>query len=120
MKSLDNWPPKSSGPRARGGHISPLAGHLIAASGEFVGTFFFLWMGYSGQTVVFNQAPGMANAGGISSETVVYTALVYGLSLLVNAWAFYRISGGLFNPAVSEQQRKDQRSYYRTRPSVHY
>jgi aquaporin related protein len=24
----------------------------------------------------------------------------YGFSLLVNAWAFYRISGGLFNPAV--------------------
>lgn len=102
MKSLDNWAPKSSGPRSRGGHISTVAAHLIAASGEFVGTFFFPWMGYSSQMMVFNQAPAQAIAGGLSSETVVYTALVYGFSLLVNAWAFYRISGGPFNPAVSD------------------
>lgn len=101
MKALHNRPLKSSGPQARSGHISPLSAHLIAASGEFVGTFFFLWVGYSGQTVVFNQASAQAIAGGLGSETVVFTALVYGLSLLVNAWAFYRISGGLFNPAVS-------------------
>ncbi|KAI7780652.1 Aquaporin-1 [Diaporthe eres] len=101
MKTLHSWTQKSNAPRARGGHISPLAAHPIAASGESVGTFFFLWMGYSGQIVIFNQAPALAITGGISGETVVYTALVYGLSLLVNAWAFYRISGGLFNPAVS-------------------
>lgn len=102
MKFIDGRAHNSSMPRVRGGHISPLTAHLIAASGEFVGTFFFLWMGYSGQTVVFNQASAPAIAGGLSSESVVFTALVYGLSLLVNAWAFYRISGGLFNPAVSE------------------
>lgn len=38
--------------------------------------------------------------GGTSSQQDVLTALVYGFSLLVNVWAFYRISGGLFNPAV--------------------
>ncbi|KAG8163549.1 hypothetical protein KVR01_006846 [Diaporthe batatas] len=101
MKSLSNWQPEYSGPRARSGHISPLSAHLTAASGEFVGTFLFLWIGYSGQTVVFSRASAQAMEGGLGSETVVFTALVYGLSLLVNAWAFYRISGGLFNPAVS-------------------
>jgi aquaporin rerated protein, other eukaryote len=30
-----------------------------------------------------------------------YIALSFGFSLMVNAWVFYRISGGLFNPAVS-------------------
>lgn len=103
MKSLDSWAHRSSTARARSGHISPLAAHLIAASGEFVGTFFFLWMGYSAQSVIFNQAPARAADGGLSSDAVVYTALVYGLSLLVNAWAFYRISGGLFNPAVRQR-----------------
>ena len=39
--------------------------------------------------------------GQSSSQTNIFTALLYGLSLLVNVWAFYRISGGLFNPAVS-------------------
>lgn len=108
MKTLHSWTQKSNAPRARGGHISPLTAHLIAASGEFVGTFFFLWMGYSGQIVILNQAPAPAITGGISGETVVYTALVYGLSLLVNAWAFYRISGGLFNPAVSSERTRWQ------------
>lgn len=74
--------------------------HLVAASGEFVGTFFFLYMAYSGQLMVLNQYPSLAVAGGASSETVVFISLIYSLSLLVNAWAFYRISGGLFNPAV--------------------
>ncbi|ROW09269.1 hypothetical protein VPNG_05868 [Cytospora leucostoma] len=81
-------------------HIGPLQAHLIAASGEFVGTFFFLWMAYSAQLMVLDQAEGGASRGGASAHTVVYISLIYGLSLLVNAWAFYRISGGLFNPAV--------------------
>lgn len=75
--------------------------HLIAASGEFVGTFFFLWMAYSGQIMVLSQASSLAIGGGTSSESIVFISLIYSLSLLVNAWAFYRISGGLFNPAVS-------------------
>ncbi|KAK2602883.1 hypothetical protein N8I77_009385 [Diaporthe amygdali] len=101
MKFRDTWAHNQSEPRARDSHLSPLAAHLIAASGEFVGTFFFLWMGYSGQTVALTLAPSPAAGGGPSSETVVYISLVYGFSLLVNAWTFYRISGGLFNPAVS-------------------
>ncbi|KAF3771122.1 aquaporin-like protein [Cryphonectria parasitica EP155] len=96
--NLQRW---SSDRYVEGGHISSLQSHLIAASGEFVGTFFFLWMAYSGQMMVLNQAPGTALSGGASSETVVFIAIVYGFSLLVNAWAFYRISGGLFNPAVA-------------------
>ena len=30
----------------------------------------------------------------------MFVSLGYGFSLLVCAWSFYRISGGLFNPAV--------------------
>jgi aquaporin related protein len=32
---------------------------------------------------------------------LLYISLVFGFSLGVNIWVFYRISGGLFNPAVS-------------------
>lgn len=95
------WIRRATTTHVEGGHLTALQSHLIAASGEFVGTFFFLWMGYSGHLMVGNQAASVAAAGGgASSETVVLVALVYGFSLLVNAWAFYRISGGLFNPAV--------------------
>jgi aquaporin related protein len=39
--------------------------------------------------------------GGNSSQTIVIISLGYGFSLLVTAWTLYRVSGGLFNPAVS-------------------
>ncbi|UPX18531.1 uncharacterized protein EKO05_0008828 [Ascochyta rabiei] len=31
----------------------------------------------------------------------IHMPLVYGLNLLVNVWAFYRIRSGLLNPAVT-------------------
>lgn len=95
------WTRRSQNTHVPDGHLTSVQSHVVAASCEFVGTFFFLWMAYSGQLMVGNQVAGVALAGGASSETVVLIAIVYGFSLLVNAWAFYRISGGLFNPAVS-------------------
>lgn len=38
---------------------------------------------------------------GFSPDVLLYIALVFGFSLMVNVWVFFRISGGLFNPAVS-------------------
>lgn len=76
--------------------------HVIAAVGEFVGTFMFLYFAFACQIMLVNQASERAISNGLSSsQQNIFTALVYGLSLLVNAWAFYRISGGLFNPAVT-------------------
>jgi len=82
-------------------HLTAVQAHLVAASGEFVGTFFFLFFAYAGHLMAVRQqvSTSLAN-GGISSETVVFISLIYAFSFLVNAWAFYRISGGLFNPAV--------------------
>ena len=34
---------------------------------------------------------------------LLYISLSFGFSLAVNAWVFFRISGGLFNPAVGDQ-----------------
>ncbi|KAK1625269.1 MIP family channel protein [Colletotrichum phormii] len=82
-------------------HLSTMGGHLVAASGEFVGTFFFLYFAYAGNIMVIKQGTASAGDGTLSSEGVVFIALSYGLSLLVNVWTFYRISGGLFNPAVT-------------------
>jgi aquaporin related protein len=62
----------------------------------------FLYFSFACQVMLHTQAgeTSLAN-GGTSSQTNIFTALVYGFSLLVNVWAFYRISGGLFNPAVT-------------------
>ena len=49
------------------------------------------------------QAPrnGTGPNGTNSADTVVYISLSYGFALLVTVWTMYRISGGLFNPAVT-------------------
>jgi aquaporin related protein len=81
--------------------ISTLTGHIIAAVGEFVGTFMWLYFSFAGQVMIVTQASERSIInGGASSQQNIFTALLYGFSLLVNVWAFYRISGGLFNPAV--------------------
>ncbi|KAI3391224.1 hypothetical protein diail_7738 [Diaporthe ilicicola] len=73
--------------------------HIVAALGEFVGTTMFLFFAFTG-TAVANVAPGDGSQGfNISVQT--YIALCFGFSLMVNVWVFYRISGGLFNPAVT-------------------
>jgi len=83
-------------------HLSSLEGHLVAASGEFVGTFMFLYFAFAGQLMIINQASDRSILNGFaSSQQNIFIALVYGFSLLVNVWAFFRISGGLFNPAVT-------------------
>ncbi|KAI0404319.1 hypothetical protein F4802DRAFT_598283 [Xylaria palmicola] len=68
-------------------HLAPIQRDLLAATGEFVGTFWFLFFAYSGQLMVVDQAESTG-------------AVMDGFSLLVSVWSMYRISGGFFNPAV--------------------
>lgn len=87
----------------RGGNrraLTPVEAHLVAAGGEFVGTFLFLYFAYAGNVMAASRATTAAPIGGMSSETVIFISLAYSFSLLVTVWAFYRISGGVFNPAV--------------------
>merc|ERR1711939_1041615 len=81
--------------------------HAVAFMGEFVGTFMFLFFAFAG-TQVANIGVGdstdqstTGSATGFNPATLLYIALSFGFSLMVNAWIFFRISGGLFNPAVT-------------------
>lgn len=67
--------------------------HFVACAGEFTGTTLFLFMGLGGAHVA-NEYPEAGPA------RLMYISVAFGLALLVNAWVFYRVSGGLFNPAV--------------------
>lgn len=73
---------------------------FIAALGEFVGTFLFLFFAFSGTQVanaaILPKSPTTPNV-----TVLLYIALSFGFSLAVNAWVFFRITGGMFNPAVS-------------------
>jgi len=78
-------------------------GHVVACVGEFVGTFMFLLFALGGTNVVNTAPPEGQNAVSLAANPskIMYIALVFGMSLAVNAWVFFRISGGLFNPAVT-------------------
>jgi aquaporin related protein len=82
---------------------TPIKGHIVACVGEFVGTFNFLLFALGGTNVVNTAPPEGANATDLSANPskIMYISLVFGFSLAVNAWVFFRISGGLFNPAVT-------------------
>jgi aquaporin related protein len=81
-------------------------GHIVAALGEFAGTIFFLFFAFAGTQVA--NISSNTNTGTTVITTVaqknpaqlLYISLSFGFSLAVNAWVFFRISGGLFNPAV--------------------
>ncbi|KAI0539522.1 aquaporin [Xylaria digitata] len=76
--------------------------HIVAVLSEFAGTFMFLLFAFGGTNVV-NSAPadGQPEDLAVNPAKLLYISLCFGMSLAVNAWVFFRISGGLFNPAVT-------------------
>ena len=86
-------------------HSLPISirGHVVAVIGEFVGTLLFLFFAFAG-TQVANVSSNTNTGTTVITETVqktpqqlLYISLAFGFSLAVNAWTFFRISGGLFS-----------------------
>ncbi|KAJ8058660.1 hypothetical protein OCU04_012835 [Sclerotinia nivalis] len=78
--------------------------HFVATTAEFAGTTLFLFFAFSGTQVALLATPANnSNIVGTPSDPaqLLYISLCFGFSLAVNAWVFFRISGGLFNPAVT-------------------
>jgi len=79
--------------------------------GEYVGTVLFMIFALGGTNVAnipTTSVTGTTTAGQdgstaatVNTSSLLYIALSFGFSLAVNAWIFFRVSGGLFNPAVS-------------------
>jgi len=80
--------------------------HFTAMAGEFVGTFLFLFFAFAGTQVANTPQTTTGSTSttldqGPNPAQLLYISLCFGFSLAVNAWIFFRISGGLFNPAVT-------------------
>jgi aquaporin rerated protein, other eukaryote len=75
--------------------MSSARAHLVAMSGEFVGTILFLFFSFGGTQIANTLPPAEPTL-----NKLLFISLSFGFSLATTAWAFYRISGGLFNPAV--------------------
>lgn len=96
---------------AQGSNTLAMKNHFIAAIGEYVGTCMFLLFALGGTNVALipstsvtgatTEGQGDSQAAVVNTSNLLYIALCFGFSLAVNAWIFFRVSGGLFNPAVS-------------------
>lgn len=74
--------------------------HTIAFLAELAGTFLFLFFAFAIAQVAHTPPPDDPNA--LPNLLVIFfIALGFGSSVAVNVWLFYRVSGGMFNPAVS-------------------
>lgn len=92
--------------------------HLIAMIAEFVGTLMFLFFSFAGAQIAISKPAELAagciltsnEAQGKSLDQLLYISVGFGVSLAVNAWIFFRVSGGAFNPAVRIQEPIQQTS----------
>jgi len=91
---------------------SDFKNNFVAGLGEFVGTTMFLLIAFAGTTVANTQSQASPANGndtntttgastGFDVSVLLYISIIFGFSLMVNVWVFFRISGGLFNPAVT-------------------
>ncbi|KAI8265997.1 Aquaporin-2 [Colletotrichum sp. SAR11_239] len=71
---------------------------IVSGLGEFCGTFLFLFFSFAGTQVA--NVVAAASASEDTLTVILFVALSFGVSLTANVWAFYRVSGGLFNPVL--------------------
>jgi hypothetical protein len=88
----------SSSPLSTMAFFSTLRKDLYAAAFEFVGTVFFLLLGFGGiQAVAYSSRQTVVSP--VLQVFVISTCM--GLSLLAAAWVFFGITGSLFNPDIT-------------------
>ncbi|KAF6803321.1 hypothetical protein CSOJ01_10961 [Colletotrichum sojae] len=90
-------PPSSLAPVA----AEPTRTLLVVVLGEFCGTFMFLLLSFIGaQTAIVTNDYNDPSAP-LTPISLMYIASAFGTALATNVWIFYRVSGGMFNPAVT-------------------
>ncbi|KAF2632527.1 aquaporin [Macroventuria anomochaeta] len=98
MKPTYTEDPNRPGERRALGWLPNRTRHLlIAFLGEFIGTFLFLFFAFAATQTANNLLGNRA----MDIQSLMYISLAFGFSLAVNVWVFFRVSGGLFNPAVT-------------------
>ncbi|KAG9069888.1 hypothetical protein KI688_009213 [Linnemannia hyalina] len=68
-------------------------GWAIQSLAELIGTAMYMYLAIGGADAVNRATNGQSGALG--------QAFAFGIALIVTAWAFFRISGAHFNPAIS-------------------
>ncbi|CAH0051205.1 unnamed protein product [Clonostachys solani] len=74
---------------------------VVLTVGEFFGTFMFLLLAFVGTQAALNTNDPSDPSAPLMPFSLLYIAASFGCSLAVNVWIFYRVTGGMFNPAVT-------------------
>ncbi|TQL70151.1 aquaporin Z [Nocardioides albertanoniae] len=69
------------------------------SAAEVIGTFILVFLGVGSAVAI--SASAAHNEGGPAGIDIAAVGLAFGISVVIGAYAFGRISGGHFNPAVS-------------------
>lgn len=75
--------------------------HTTAFISELAGTFLFLFFAFAIAQVANTPPPTGSSDAPPDIGKIFFIASGFGCSVAVNVWLFYRVSGGMFNPAVS-------------------
>ncbi len=95
-RRMDNW------------EMSSVKKDFVAMIGELVGTIFFLYIALAATSFANQPVAAATGTGNVNNASnVLYVSLAFGFSLAINAWIFFRVSGGLFNPAITLGKFKD-------------
>jgi aquaporin related protein len=86
--------------------MDKLRKELKVFTGEFIGTFMFLFLSFAGTQIANQSAPPNPLISAYNSATpdmakLLYIAFSFSTSLAVNVAIFADVSGGMLNPAVS-------------------
>lgn len=91
--------------RKGGVHSHSMAPSLRNAAtvvlGEFCGTFMFLLLSFIGTQTAINTNDPENPDRPLLPFSLMYISASFGCALAVNVWIFYRVTGGMFNPAVT-------------------
>ncbi|EKM57805.1 uncharacterized protein PHACADRAFT_89277 [Phanerochaete carnosa HHB-10118-sp] len=85
----------------RAGLFATFKDDVQAALLEFIGTTVFLILAFGAVQATVSEQGSSGAAGDSGIVRVMYISLSFGLSLLISAWLFFRVTGGLFNPNVT-------------------
>jgi aquaporin related protein len=78
----------------------PLRNEFVVIFGEFCGTFMFLFLAFIGTQTALDTNSSVPGTP-LRPFSLMYVAASFGAALAVNVWVFYRVTGGMFNPAVT-------------------
>jgi aquaporin related protein len=78
----------------------PFRNEFVVIFGEFCGTFMFLFLAFIGTQTALDTNSSVPGTP-LRPFSLMYVAASFGAALAVNVWVFYRVTGGMFNPAVT-------------------